>query len=93
MYFSDHSPSTEDVTEGLFAMRLLFAKKGIIIPITHGGGTPRLDFFKYLVMVASYMGYYRSMAVHRRLGENVNIFLGIMLIVLACKASEVQQSS
>ena len=45
MYFCDHSPSTEDVTEGLFAMGLLFAKKGKIIPITHGGGTPRLDFF------------------------------------------------
>ena len=93
MYFSDHSTSNEDVTEGLYAMGLLFAKKGIILPITHGGGTPRLDFFKYLVLVASYMGYYRFMAVHRRLGENGNTFLGIMLIVLACKASEVQQSS
>ena len=74
-------------------MGLLFVKKGIISPITHGGGTPRLGFFKYLVLVESYMGYYRSMAVHRRLGENGNTFLGIMLIVLACKASEVQQSS
>ena len=52
-------------------MIFLFAKKEQGYFPNERSGIPRL-FFKHIVLVTSYMAYYQSMTIHRRLGENFN---------------------